>query len=144
MEESVNNEKGNVPTKLQPIPNNIFNVPVTPENFFKMWLIFLKPFVYLTDREMQVMSSLLKHRHELSKVISDPAVLESQLLGRDTRKKVAQDCGITQQHLYVVMANLKKHGIITDKGINQKLIPNIRENGDGTYRILIKFLEKEQ
>lgn len=127
--------------KPQPIPNNMFNVPVTFDSFFRLWLIFLRPFVYLTDREIQVMSSFLKHRYRLSKVITDPVILDSQLLSKDVREQVAEDCNISQQHLYVIIGNLRKHNIITDKGINQKLVPNIRENDDGTFRVLIRFVE---
>lgn len=129
--------------KQQPKPNNVFDVATTLKDFFKWWCVFLRPFVKLTDREIDVISSFLRERYELSKVISDPTVLDAQLMGPDTKNKVIKECNITLQHFYVVMSNLRKNNVITDTGINRRLIPNIRKNDDGTFRILIRFIEKK-
>ena len=121
-------------------PNNLLVVQAGPTTgFFKKWCIFMKPMVELTNKEIDVVSSFLKQRWELSKVITDPAVLDSQLMSNDTRDKVIEECNITRQHFYVLMSSLKKKNLITDTGVNPRLIPNIRKNDDGVFQFLILF-----
>lgn len=126
-----------------PKPNNI--IPVLTHfdsDFFKAWCVFLNSFVKLTPREMDVMASFLKHRWELTKTTSDPAVVDAMLMGEAVRNKVMQDCNITKQHFYVVMNTLRKKKIFENDIINNKLIPNIREDGSGIFQLLILFKEK--
>jgi hypothetical protein len=118
-------------------PNNVFNVPVSSTlDFFKWWCIFLRPFVPLTERETDVVASFLKQRWELSKIISDPVILDTIVMSSDTINKVVQECKITKQHFYVVMSSLKKKSVIDGK-INPKLIPNLKE--DGIFKLDILF-----
>lgn len=121
-------------------PNNIVTVPVGSDvDFFKMWCIFLRPFVNLTNREIDVVSEFLKQRFELSKVISDPAVLDSMLMNDSTKQKVIDNCHITQQHFYVVMSNLRKNKVIIGNILNPRLVPNIRQDDNGVFQLLIMF-----
>lgn len=120
-------------------PNNAFSVPTT--DFFKMWCVFLRPFVKLTDREIDIVSCLLKHRHELSKCVTDPAILDAMIMGDDIRQKIQKECNITPQHLCVVMSKLRKNKVIVDNILNPKLIPNIREDDKGVFQLLILFRE---
>lgn len=128
------------PVKEVPKPNNILNVPVEDSTaFFKWWCIFLRPFVRLTDRERDVIASFLKERWELSKTISDPAVLDTMLMTEDVKKRVIAGSHITLQHFYVVMSTLKKKGVITNNKINARLFPNIRATDNGVFQMLILF-----
>ena len=118
-------------------PNNAFNVPVSSTlEFFKWWCIFLRPFVPLTERETDVVASFLKQRLELSKIISDPGILDVMLMDSKTINKVVEECKITKQHFYVVMSSLKKKGVIDGK-ISPKLIPNLKEGG--IFKLTIIF-----
>ena len=121
-------------------PNNALNITPTPEkNFFKWWCIILDPFIHLSPREVDVMAAYLKQRHELKKVISDPSVLDSQLMSNKVKFKIIEECNITVQNYYVVMGNLKKKNVITETGINPLLIPNIRQNDQGHFIFLVLF-----
>lgn len=121
-------------------PNNMLIVNAGPDSgFFRWWCIYMQPMVKMTPREIDVMSSLLKQRWELSKVIADPAVLDSQLMSNDTIKKVIAECKITRQHFYVLKNNLVKRKVITESGINPRLLPNLEQNPDGTFQFLILF-----
>ena len=123
-------------------PNNAFNVPVANTlDFFKWWCVFLRAFIPLTDREIDVVASLLKQRWELSKIIKDPSILDTMTMSGDVLDKVAEECNITKQHFYVVMSALKKKGVI--KGhITPKLIPNLKKEGD--FKLTILFKEATQ
>ena len=126
--------------KKNPKPNNIVTVPTSLDtSFFKWWCVFLRPFVRLTDREIDVMSSFLKQRYELSKHINDPALLDTMVMSENTRKKVMEECNITLQHFYVVMSNLRKNKVIIDNIINPRLIPNIRQDDNGYFQLLVLF-----
>ena len=123
-----------------PKPNNIVTVPTSLDtDFFKWWCTFLRPFINLTNREVDVVASFLRQRWELSKSISDPALLDTMVMDESTKYKVIEECNITQQHLYVVMSNLRKHQIIINNVINPRLIPNIRQDDNGTFQLLILF-----
>lgn len=131
--------------KKLPKPNNIVTVPTTLDTgFFRWWCVFLRPFVKLTERETDVIASFLKQRWELSKSISDPAILDTMVMSEDTKQKVLQDCNITLQHFYVVMSNLRKNKVIVNNVINPRLIPNIRQDDNGTFQLLILFKDKNQ
>ena len=120
-------------------PNNAFNVPVTDMlDFFKWWCVFLRPFIPLTEREMDVVASLLKQRWELSKSIKDSSILDTMTMSGDILDKVTKECKITKQHFYVVMSSLKKKGVINGH-INPRLIPNIKE--EGSFKLTILFTE---
>jgi len=123
-----------------PKPNNIVTVPTSlGTEFFKWWCIFLRPFINLTNREIDVVASFLKQRWELSKHISDPTILDKMAMSEDTKMKVQEECNITSQHLYVVMSNLRKNKVIVNNVLNPRLVPNIRKDDNGTFQLLILF-----
>lgn len=121
-------------------PNNIMTIPTSIGiEFFKWWCIFLRPFIKLTNRETDVIASFLKQRWELSKNISDPAILDTMVMSEATKSRVIEECGITQQHFYVVMSNLRKNKVIVNDIIEPRLIPNIRKDDNGCFQLLILF-----
>lgn len=126
-------------------PNNIVTVPTSPGvDFFKWWCVFLRPFINLTNREIDVIANFLKQRWELSKSISDPAILDTMVMSEMTKNKVIEECKITQQHFYVVMSNLRKNKVIVKDTINPRLIPNIRKDDKGCFQLLILFKETKK
>lgn len=128
-----------------PKPNNIVTVPTSIDlEFFKWWCIFLRPFIKLTNREVDVIASFLKQRWELSKSTSDPTIIDTMLMSEATKAKVLEECGITQQHFYVVMSNLRKNGVITNNTINPRLVPNIRKDDNGCFQLLILFKDNKK
>lgn len=119
--------------------NNVLRIPSkTSDAFFKYWVMFLKPFHKLTDREIDIVACFLKHRHELSKVIKDPDILDRVTLEEVTRKKVMQECNITLSYFTVLLSKLRKRQIIVDGRINPRFIPNIRED-EKNFQLLLLF-----
>lgn len=143
--ESATNTNRSVGMNGLPKPNNIVTVPTSPGiEFFKWWCVFLRPFINLTNREIDVIASFLKQRWELSKSISDPAILDTMIMSESTKSKVIEECQITQQHFYVVMSNLRKNKVIENNTINSRLIPNIREDDNGCFQLLVLFKENKR
>lgn len=142
MEDAASTDKKSVRRQMK--PNNVVTVPTSfGREFFKWWCIFLRPFVNLTDREVQVVSCLLKERYELSKCISDPVILDKMVMGEDTRQKIQKECKISPQHLCVVLNKLRKSKVIVNNMINPRLIPNIRTEDNGCFQLLVLFKEKQ-
>lgn len=127
--------------KKLPKPNNIIEINTKLGiDFFRWWCIFLKPFINLTNREIDVMAGFLKERFELSKSISDPAILDTVVMSGDTRKKVLEECQMSQEYFYVVLSNLKRNNVIVDGRINPRLIPNIKvDSATGYFQLLLLF-----
>lgn len=131
------------PRKL-PKPNNVVTVPTSMDiEFFKWWCIFLRPFVNLSNREIDVVANLLKQRWELSKHVSDPTILDKIIMSEDTKAKLQKECNMTSQHFYVIMSSLRKHKVIVNNILNPRLIPNVREDDNGCFQLLILFKEKK-
>lgn len=118
-------------------PNNVLNIDASSSmDFFKWWCTLIHPFVELTPREIDVIASFLKQRLELSQQVP-PELVDRLLMSNETKSKVIEDCHITQSHFYVVMSTLKKKKVISDKGINPRLIPNVRKDDNGVFQLLI-------
>lgn len=119
--------------------NNIVRIPTSLNgSFFRYWFMFLEPFHKLTDREIDVITSFVKHRYELSKVIKDSEILDKVTMSEDTKKKVREECNITLPHFQVIMGKLRKNKVIIDGKINPRFIPNISEE-NGTFQLLLLF-----
>ena len=124
-------------------PDNMLTIQGSPDkNFFKWWCIIMTPFIGLTPREIDLVASLLKQRHELSKKIMDSALVDSQLMSDDTRAKVLEECHITLQHYYVLMSSLRAKGIVTKSGINSKVVPRISKDSNGYCQLLLLFKDE--
>lgn len=124
-----------------PKPNNIVEIRTTLGlDFFRWWCVFLRPFINLTNRETDVMAGFLKERFELSKSISDPAILDAVVMSADVKRKVLEECQMSQEYFYVVLSNLKKNKVIVDGRINPRLIPNIKaDDTTGYFQLLLLF-----
>lgn len=120
-------------------PNNIVRVPCSlSKSFFRYWFMFLEPFHKLTDREIDVITSFVKQRYELSKVIKDNDILDKVTMSEDTKKKVREECNITLPHFQVIMGKLRKSKVIIDGKINPRFIPNINQETE-TFQLLLLF-----
>lgn len=120
------------------IADNVIRIPCKADgNFFRHWFQFLTPFHHLTDREMEVAASLVKHRYELSKVILDTDLLDKVAMNEDTKAKVRKECEISLAHFQVIMGKLKKNKVIINNKINPKYLPHM--NNDNYFRLMFLF-----
>ena len=119
-------------------PNNAIRIPCSLSDFFKYWFLFLELFHNLTNREVDVITSFVRQRYELSKVIKDNEILDKVAMSEDVKKKVREECGIPLQHFQVIMGKLRKNNVIIDGKINPKFIPHITEE-NGIFQLLLLF-----
>lgn len=119
--------------------NNIVRIPTSLDGkFFRYWFEFLKPFYKLTDRELDVLSCLVKHRYLLSKVIKDSNILDRVTMSEDTKEKVREECNIGKPYFQVIMTKLRKNKLVIDGKLNPRFIPNIREE-ENQFQLLLLF-----
>lgn len=119
--------------------DNVVRIPCKLDySFFKMWFMFLQPFHHLTEREMEVATSFVKQRYELSKVVSDNGILDRLVMSEDTKRKVREECNITLPHFQVIMGKLRKNSIIVDGKLNPRYIPRVNEE-NGSFKLMLLF-----
>lgn len=118
---------------------NVVRIPCKLDySFFKLWFMFLQPFHHLTEREMEVATSFVKQRYELSKVVSDNDILDKLVMSEDTKRKVREECNITLPHFQVIMGKLRKNNIIIDGKLNPRYIPRVVEES-GSFKLMLLF-----
>ena len=118
---------------------NVVGIPCNlDQSFFKMWFMFLQPFHRLTEREMEVATSFVKQRYELSKVVSDNNILDRLVMSEDTKRKVREECNITLPHFQVIMGKLRKSNIIVEGKLNPRYIPRVIEE-NGSFKLMLLF-----
>lgn len=119
--------------------NNVVRIPTSLNGkFFRYWFEFLQPFHKLTKRETDVITSFVKQRYELSKVIKDSEILDKVTLSEDVQRKVREECDMTTAYFQVIMGKLRKSKIIVDGKINPRFIPNVTEEHGG-FQLLLLF-----
>ena len=112
------------------------------DGFFRYWLESLKFIHHLTASQMDVLAAFLKHRHMLSKNITDPEILDKFTMSNETRRKVMAESGMSTTHFQVVMSPLKKSKAIIDGKINPRLIPTVSDDAS-SFKLLIYFNLKD-
>lgn len=119
--------------------DSIVRIPCKVDGkFFRYWFEFLTPFHNLTEREMDVITSFVKQRYELSKFIKDNEILDNVTMSEDTKKKVREECGISLPHFQVIMGKLRKNKVIIDGKINPRYIPSVDEE-NGSFKMMLLF-----
>ena len=120
-------------------PNSVIKVQTSVNtDFFRLWLEFLRPFHRLTNKELEVATCFIKHYYELSKVISDPKILNQVSMSDEVKRKIREECNIKLPNFQVIMGKLKKNKVIVDGKINPKFIPDITEE-NGYFQLLLLF-----
>lgn len=118
--------------------NKVINIPAqNMQQFFELWLTFLKPIHKLSEKPIKVLAALLTIRHNLSKDIINPEVLDSVVLNLSNKKKAQEMSDLTNSYFQVIMNQLRKKKIIINDRINPKFIPNIKTADK--FQLLILF-----
>lgn len=126
------------------IPNNVVRIPTSLEgSFFRHWFEFLRPFHGLTEREIDVITSFVKQRYALSKVITDDDILDQVVFNEDTKKKVREECNISLPYFQVVMGKLRKNKLIINGKLNKRYIPNIPTDAKD-FKLMLYFEFKDE
>lgn len=118
-------------------PNNIIYLKISEENFYRTWVEFLAPFHKLTSRERDVMARIIAQYYKLKESIPDPDVLKEVLWSNTSRKDMRESLKMTPAHFQMILAALKKAGVLENGTINPRFLPHI--NQDTRFMLSIMF-----
>lgn len=119
--------------------NNVIRIPTSLQGkFFRIWVEFLTPLHNLTNREKDVVAAFLKARFELSKSVTDDALLD-KIVMNDVKNQIKADCKVSDAFFQVILGKLRKTGVIVDGKINPKFIPKNVKADDQAFQLLLYF-----
>lgn len=120
--------------------NNVIRIPTSLQsNFFRMWIEFLTPLHSLNNREKDVVAAFLKARFELSKSITDPALLDKIVMSNEIKTNIKQECHISSAFFQGILGKLKRTNVLIDGKINPKFIPKGLNSDDKAFQLLLYF-----
>lgn len=113
-------------------------------SFFRAWLDFTAPLHALTNKERLVMAHYLKEHYDLSKVVTDDAILAQVLSSLTTKQKIMNACDLKPVNLQVILHKFKKLNLMSEGKIIPKLIPAVTSEvlESGEFRLMIRFAIK--
>lgn len=119
--------------------NNVIRISTSLQGkFFRIWVEFLTPLHKLTNREKDVVAAFLKARFELSKSVTDDALLDKIVMS-DVKDQIKADCNVSDAFFQVILGKLRKTGVIVDGRINPKFIPKNLKADDPAFQLLLYF-----
>jgi len=119
---------------------SVKSIQTDSRTVFMYWLEFLKPYHKLANKEVEALSILLYYRWELSKEVSNVALVDKLLFSSEVRLKVREDLGGMKSGVFNnLLTTLRKKGVLSkDNKIIPALIPNIRPDSTG-FKLIFDF-----
>lgn len=126
---------------------NVANIPTSldgkPNNVFRLWLEFTRPFHRLTNAKIDVLAYILRKRYSLINTMKDEKAVDSILLSKDSKIEICEYLGLKVETLNVFLHQFRKDKILyTNNTINPRYIPNISEDSK-KFQMLINFNIKD-
>ena len=88
------------------------NCTTGDKDFFDLWVEWLRPIHKLTNGEQKLLAAILRHRHTLSKGITDSEMLERLCTDSANLDKVRETMQISSQQMNGIMLRLKKARVL--------------------------------
>lgn len=125
---------------MTPEIDSVIRIPCTLDiDFYREWLLFLKPLINLTNRECDIAAAILNCRYKLSKSITDLGILDEVTLSTKSYAEIQEECKIAGPHFNVVLNELrKKKFLLSGKRINPKCIPHVKDDAK-SFSLLLMF-----
>lgn len=118
-------------------PNKVIYLRCTGDSFYNYWIEFLAPFHKLAARERDVAARIFAQYAHLKQSVKDPELLRELLWSTASRTDMRESLGISQAHFQMVLAKLKKVGIIVNGDLNPRYIPP--QTDDPRFMLSIVF-----
>ena len=119
---------------------SVKSIQTDSRTVFMYWLEFLKPYHKLANKEVEALSILLYYRWELSKEVSNMALVDKLLFSSEIRLKVREDLGGMKSGVFNnLLTTLRRKGVLSKENkIIPALIPNIKPDSTG-FKLIFDF-----
>ena len=108
--------------------NNFFQVKCPNKaKFFRMWVELLSPWHNLTSREKDVFARIIEQYFILKNKVEDEDLLTEFLWTNSSRKDMRESLGISQPHFQMILAELRKAGVLNGEKINARYLPHLSD-----------------
>lgn len=92
----------------------------------------------MSERQVDVAATMLNLRFELGRVITDEFLLDKVVMSADSRRRIEEECGVTPEHLQMLLTKLKRANFITDGKINPRFVPRFNDSDD-SFKLMLYF-----
>jgi hypothetical protein len=119
---------------------SVKSIQTDSRTVFMYWLEFLKPYHKLANKEVEALSILLYYRWELSKEVTNMALVDKLLFSSEIRLKVREDLGGMKSGVFNnLLTTLRRKGVLSKENkIIPALIPNIKPDSTG-FKLIFDF-----
>ena len=119
---------------------NIKNIKVDKKMLFRYWLVFLKPYHNLRQKEIEALSLFLYYRHKLSEEVVNQELVDKLLFSQDIRNNIMTELKIKNTYMFNnMLTSLRKKGVLSkDNKIKEVLIPNFEKSSDN-FKLVFNF-----
>ena len=108
--------------------------------FFKYWLLFLKPYHSFSNKQLEIAAAFLQERHNLSKKIADEVLVDKMLLSKEYKDIIKNKFNLNTGNFQMILGRLRSNKFIVGKRINPRFIPRLKkESGQNAFTLLISF-----
>lgn len=116
---------------------SIKSAEVDGKEFFRRWVLILRPYHNLAPKQMEVVSLLLYKRYILSKEITNKDLLDN-LFFEEIKYEIKKEMNYENNQMFSNMLNtLRKSGVLSkDNKILKGLIPNVVGNN---FKLIFNF-----
>lgn len=118
---------------------NIANIRTDVNDLFAHWVALTQPMHQLRDAESKILLAFLRKRFELSRDILREDILDQILFSTEVRREIMDSLGHKMGTFQNYLSAMRAKGVISESGINPKLIPNI-EHGAGNFKLIFNFI----
>ena len=120
--------------------NNVQHIKATEEQFFKLWINMLQPFLKLRKQEVDMLAKLLYFRYKISCDVTDKSAIDALLFSEENRKRMREELNYEVYTFNNNLSILRKKKLVNDKSMHPSIIPSLEkgfENFNFTYAISI-------
>jgi len=126
------------------VNTSVTQIKCNHKRFFYYWLQFTMPLHKLKNKDMLILSYILKKRHELSRIITDDSAIDKFLFSRDIREQIMEENNLKRIELQQTLTELRKANILSeDNQLNKRIIPKISTNGKKFDLMIIFNIEED-
>lgn len=119
---------------------SVKRIETDEKKLFLYWLVFLKPYHGLRQKEMEALAVFLFYRHKLDLEVLNKDLIDKLLFSQDVRKNIMAELGITSSYAFNNMLTaLRKRGVLSKENIIlPSLIPNFIPGSDN-FKLIFNF-----